>query len=227
MISGSAPLCRERTWMKWMSTPSISVLNCGNAFSLTSNLRQSYLVVQNRASAWAVASCTPCDRSATSSMEGQRVAATRRRSAASCSPGTLTRKGWIPVGLANPSRRRGAAPAGASATTLAAPTARPAATPRRSNCRRVSPDASINAGSEPSVLDDRVEAERMALPLFMIRRAWYRHEHARLVRASRPWNPWPLDWSAALFPSRGRHGYLPAQVQAHHNQQLCPGSGTA
>jgi hypothetical protein len=41
MISGSAPWCRERTWMKWMSTPSISVLNCGNAFSLASNLRQS------------------------------------------------------------------------------------------------------------------------------------------------------------------------------------------
>ena len=31
----------ERTWMKWMSTPSISVTNCGSAFSLASTLRQS------------------------------------------------------------------------------------------------------------------------------------------------------------------------------------------
>ena len=46
MISGSAFLCRERTWMKWMSTPSISVLNCGRAFSLASPARQSYLVAQ-------------------------------------------------------------------------------------------------------------------------------------------------------------------------------------
>ena len=29
------------TWMKWMSTPSISVLNCGSAFSFDSTLRQS------------------------------------------------------------------------------------------------------------------------------------------------------------------------------------------
>ena len=34
MISGNASSCSERTWMKWMSTPSISVMNCGNAFSL-------------------------------------------------------------------------------------------------------------------------------------------------------------------------------------------------
>ena len=32
---------RERTWMKWMSSPSISVMNCGSAFSLASALRQS------------------------------------------------------------------------------------------------------------------------------------------------------------------------------------------
>jgi hypothetical protein len=36
MISGNAFSCWERTWMKWMSTPSISVVNCGNAFSLAS-----------------------------------------------------------------------------------------------------------------------------------------------------------------------------------------------
>ena len=33
MISGNASSCCERTWMKWMSTPSISVVNCGSAFS--------------------------------------------------------------------------------------------------------------------------------------------------------------------------------------------------
>jgi len=38
---GSAPLCGERTWMKWMSSPSISVRNCGRAFSSASHLPQS------------------------------------------------------------------------------------------------------------------------------------------------------------------------------------------
>ena len=41
MISGSAPSCGDFTWMKWMSTPSISVMNCGSAFSLASQSRQS------------------------------------------------------------------------------------------------------------------------------------------------------------------------------------------
>jgi hypothetical protein len=40
-ISGSASSCCERTWMKWMSRPSISVMNCGNAFSFASHGRQS------------------------------------------------------------------------------------------------------------------------------------------------------------------------------------------
>ena len=40
-ISGSASSCCERTWMKWMSTPSISVRNCGSAFSFASHGRQS------------------------------------------------------------------------------------------------------------------------------------------------------------------------------------------
>ncbi len=44
--SGSASSCRERTWMKWMSRPSISVMNCGSAFSSASHLRQSYSVAQ-------------------------------------------------------------------------------------------------------------------------------------------------------------------------------------
>ena len=41
MISGRASECGDFTWMKWMSTPSISVLNCGSAFSFASHLRQS------------------------------------------------------------------------------------------------------------------------------------------------------------------------------------------
>jgi hypothetical protein len=41
MISGSASSCRERTWMKWILTPSISVVNCGSAFSRASHARQS------------------------------------------------------------------------------------------------------------------------------------------------------------------------------------------
>ena len=41
MISGNASACADFTWMKWMSTPSISVLNCGSAFSFASHARQS------------------------------------------------------------------------------------------------------------------------------------------------------------------------------------------
>ena len=40
-MSGNALSCFERTWMKWMSSPSISVMNCGKALSLASTLRQS------------------------------------------------------------------------------------------------------------------------------------------------------------------------------------------
>jgi hypothetical protein len=36
MISGRAFSCCDLTWMKWMSIPSISVVNCGNAFSFAS-----------------------------------------------------------------------------------------------------------------------------------------------------------------------------------------------
>jgi len=46
MINGSAFSCGDFTWMKWTSTPSIVVLNCGSAFSLVSHARQSYSVVQ-------------------------------------------------------------------------------------------------------------------------------------------------------------------------------------
>ena len=40
MINGRALECGDFTWMKWMSTPSISILNCGSAFSLASHVRQ-------------------------------------------------------------------------------------------------------------------------------------------------------------------------------------------
>jgi hypothetical protein len=41
MMIGSAFGCFERTWMKWMSRPSISVTNWGRAASFASHLRQS------------------------------------------------------------------------------------------------------------------------------------------------------------------------------------------
>jgi Bacterial low temperature requirement A protein (LtrA) len=46
MISGNASSCSDRTWIKWISTPSISVVNCGSALSMASALRQSYSVAQ-------------------------------------------------------------------------------------------------------------------------------------------------------------------------------------
>ena len=46
MINGSAPSWGDFTWMKWTSSPSMVVLNCGSAFSLASHLRQLYSVVQ-------------------------------------------------------------------------------------------------------------------------------------------------------------------------------------
>jgi hypothetical protein len=48
-------------------------------------------------SQWIVASCTPCDRSVTSSLEGQRIAAMRRRRSAIAPSGMSTRKGRISV----------------------------------------------------------------------------------------------------------------------------------
>jgi hypothetical protein len=41
MMIGSAFSCRERTWMKWMSRPSISVMKFGRALSSDSQRRQS------------------------------------------------------------------------------------------------------------------------------------------------------------------------------------------
>jgi hypothetical protein len=46
MIIGIAFSCRDLTWMKWISIPSITVVNCGSAFSRASHVRQSYSVDQ-------------------------------------------------------------------------------------------------------------------------------------------------------------------------------------
>jgi hypothetical protein len=46
MMTGSALSCSERTWMKWMSSPSISVMKWGRPFSFASHRRQSYSVAQ-------------------------------------------------------------------------------------------------------------------------------------------------------------------------------------
>ena len=43
---GSAFSCFDLTWMKWMSSPSILVLNWGRALSLASTVRQSYPFAQ-------------------------------------------------------------------------------------------------------------------------------------------------------------------------------------
>ncbi len=100
-MSGNASPCGDRTWMKWMSNPSISVTNWGRAFSLVSHLRQSYSVAQWCASSWVIASGTPCDWSDTVSRSGQRVAAIRRRSSVSSASGTSTRNGRISMAVSS------------------------------------------------------------------------------------------------------------------------------
>jgi hypothetical protein len=42
MISGKASSCEDMTWMKWMSTPSICVTNCGSSFRRASIRAKSY-----------------------------------------------------------------------------------------------------------------------------------------------------------------------------------------
>jgi hypothetical protein len=83
--------------MKWMSRPSIPVVNCGSALSLASIRRQSCSVAQYCASFCMVASCTPCEASVTVSLSGHFAATMRRRRSTSCSCGTLTRKGRMAV----------------------------------------------------------------------------------------------------------------------------------
>ena len=41
MISGNESACCDFTWMKWMSSPSISVLKFGSAFSFAWHAAQS------------------------------------------------------------------------------------------------------------------------------------------------------------------------------------------
>ena len=49
-IIGKASSCGERTWMKWMSSPSISVTNCGSSLRRASTARQSCPSTQRFAS---------------------------------------------------------------------------------------------------------------------------------------------------------------------------------
>ncbi len=44
--SGNASSSEDRWWMKWMSRPSISVVNWSNLFSAASRARQSYSLAQ-------------------------------------------------------------------------------------------------------------------------------------------------------------------------------------
>jgi hypothetical protein len=80
-----------------MTTPSITVVNCGSAFSLVSTRRRSYSVAQLRAGGWIVADCTPSQGSSTSSGEGRRVVPRRRRRLVTASPAMVTLKGRMPV----------------------------------------------------------------------------------------------------------------------------------
>ena len=45
-ISGNACSWGDLTWRKWISTPSMVVVNCGSAFSLALHRRQSYSLAQ-------------------------------------------------------------------------------------------------------------------------------------------------------------------------------------
>ena len=73
MISGNASSCDERTWMKWMSTPSISVMNWGNAFNLASSLPSRSRWPSSARAPGSSPAARP-GASATVSCSGQRVA---------------------------------------------------------------------------------------------------------------------------------------------------------
>jgi hypothetical protein len=136
MISGSASWCGDRTWTKCTSTPSISVVNCGSLLTFASNRRQSYRLTQYFASAFVVASCTPWERSSTSSAVGQLTAATRRRRSNSFCCGTETRNGRIAAAVTG----------GAALATplLSAVKPTPAASPPCNTLRREGPTPSVN-----------------------------------------------------------------------------------
>ena len=67
MISGSAFSCSDWTWMKWMSTPSISVVNCGRAFSPPRDRAEVVVGLPVAGEHLQGSSCTPWERSSTSS----------------------------------------------------------------------------------------------------------------------------------------------------------------
>src|SRR5262245_21376110 len=85
--------------MKWMSRPSISVMNCGRALSCASSRPKSYSVAQYRTSFCIVASGTPCESSGTVSLSGHWVASMRARRSSICASETATLKGRISVAV--------------------------------------------------------------------------------------------------------------------------------
>ena len=82
--SGRAFSLGDRLWMKWMSSPSICVLNWPKPFSIASQRRQSYVLRQWSTSERTCSSGAPCDQSATGSFSGQRTASRRRARSSSC-----------------------------------------------------------------------------------------------------------------------------------------------
>jgi hypothetical protein len=94
--------------MKWMSSPSISVMKLGTALRRASTLRQSYSVAQYFASFCTVASGTPCEKSSTVSFSGKRAAVMRLRNSVNSASGTSTRNGRMAaaVMIASPSLTR-------------------------------------------------------------------------------------------------------------------------
>ena len=125
--------------MKWMSSPSISVMNCGRSFSLASHLRQSYSLPQYRASSWISTSGTAWVSSLTVSRSGHRVAFTQASNFKTRNPkhGTLD-LAQLHAGWADKLRR-----------TLGVPLASVAPSVWHSRSRRVGPRT---RGAEGAVL---------------------------------------------------------------------------
>ena len=78
--------------MKWMSTPSIVVTNCGRAFSFDSASPSRSPCPNSALTPGASRAARPASESSTVSRSGQRVAAIRRRRSVSAASGTWARK---------------------------------------------------------------------------------------------------------------------------------------
>src|SRR5216684_2354217 len=93
MTSGIAPGWRERTWMKWVFSPSSSVVNWEKRLSLASRRRQSYSSAQYWQISWIHLSGAPWLKSLTSSASGQRVLRSLAFRSASTASVTVMRDG--------------------------------------------------------------------------------------------------------------------------------------